>query len=325
MDDLKLDSKGRRRVKYCPCNKSNRDGKFVPFIAHEAHGYCHSCGESFLPNSGTLVEKHEPIELPTFYHDRKLVSQSGRRFKENNFVQFLNKHFPKEKVKEAVLRYLIGTSDAWQGANVFWQIDDKEKVRHGKIMLYDRETGKRSKRNFNTFRNLLEIPLNGTELKQCLFGLHLKNTEGIKNIAIVESEKTAVIMSLIYDDFIWMATGGKQNFKYETLKPIKEFGVVAFPDKDAIQEWKDKSRQLNKFGFNIRVDDCMEGMDVDANTDLADIFLFPRKEDNAVQQILSKQDLVANELYKRNQTLGLLVEEFDLVHENGQEIYLNVN
>ena len=29
--ELKLDSINRRKVKYCPCGKSNADGKFVPF------------------------------------------------------------------------------------------------------------------------------------------------------------------------------------------------------------------------------------------------------------------------------------------------------
>lgn len=40
----------RGRVKYCPCNKSNHDGKFAPFKGCEVHGYCHSCGKTFLPD-----------------------------------------------------------------------------------------------------------------------------------------------------------------------------------------------------------------------------------------------------------------------------------
>ena len=43
---LELD-KNRFRVKHCPCDKSNKDGKFVPFEEYENRGYCHSCGVWF--------------------------------------------------------------------------------------------------------------------------------------------------------------------------------------------------------------------------------------------------------------------------------------
>ena len=46
---MELDSKNRNKVKYCPCNKSNKDGKFVPFKDHTRFGYCHSCEKSFSP------------------------------------------------------------------------------------------------------------------------------------------------------------------------------------------------------------------------------------------------------------------------------------
>ena len=41
--------KRRQVVKHCPCGKSNKDGKFVPYIEYENKGYCHGCGETFLP------------------------------------------------------------------------------------------------------------------------------------------------------------------------------------------------------------------------------------------------------------------------------------
>ncbi|WP_372938062.1 DUF6371 domain-containing protein [Seonamhaeicola sp.] len=41
-------------------------------------------------------------------------------------------------------------------------------------------------------------------------------------MAIVESEKTAIIMSMFLPDFIWLATGSKGNFKYELLELLKK-------------------------------------------------------------------------------------------------------
>src|SRR5690606_19137921 len=57
---------------------------------------------------------------PTSYHDYRLVSKSGRNFQQNNFVQFLKTLFSEDEVKDAILKYLIGTSKLWDGATVFW-------------------------------------------------------------------------------------------------------------------------------------------------------------------------------------------------------------
>jgi len=41
--------------------------------------------------------------------------------------------------------------------------------------------------------------------------LHLINKDYQKNIAIVESEKTAIIMSIFLPDFIWLAAAGNET------------------------------------------------------------------------------------------------------------------
>jgi hypothetical protein len=59
-------------------------------------------------------------------------------------------------------------------------------------------------------------------LSQCLFGRITEDYQ--KTIAIVESEKTAIVMSILLPHYIWLATGSKGNFKFEMLKPSKEKG-----------------------------------------------------------------------------------------------------
>lgn len=325
MGHLNLDSPGRKRVKFCPCNKSNRDGKFVPYVDYDKFGYCHSCGTNFLPESGTIIRPIIHTEKqPTFYHESELVTKRGRNFKKNNFVKYLLTKFEKKEVEAAILKYLIGTSGFWQGATVFWQFDNQEKVRHGKIMLYNSETGRRSKEHFNTIKNVLKIPVNGHSLRQCLFGLHLINETNKKIIAVVESEKTAIVMSLIFNDFVWLATGGKGNFKYDLLKSIKSYKIVAFPDKDAISEWKETAEKLNKYGFKVQVDELLSGLDIPENADLADIFLKDSSylEREKIAPILSNQDIIVNQLKNKNPLIQQLIDDFDLVHENGSEILI---
>jgi hypothetical protein len=55
-----------------------------------------------------------------------------------------------------------------------------------------------------------ELKLHDFRLKQCLFGEHLlKNSSS--PVMLVESEKTAVVMSHFIPDYIWLATGGKNG------------------------------------------------------------------------------------------------------------------
>ena len=62
-----------------------------------------------------------------------------------------------------------------------------------------------------------------------------------KTICVVESEKTAVMMSELRPNCIWLATGGKTELNVARLKPLQGRRVILFPDTDAdgstYREW----------------------------------------------------------------------------------------
>ena len=98
----------------------------------------------------------------------------------------------------------------WNGATVFWQIDVSGNVRAGKIMGYDAKTGHRVKQPFNQVswvHSVRKIP--DFHMRQCLFGEHLLAyaSSMARTVAIVESEKTALIAALFIPDLVWLATG----------------------------------------------------------------------------------------------------------------------
>lgn len=199
-------------------------------------------------------------------------------FKENpkidNLSEFLKKHFTKDEVFDAKNRFFItGTNYFWNDATVFWQINQNEQIQGGKIMLYDRFTGKRIKQPYNHI-NWIHKALKDPDfnLNQCLFGLHQIIWDTQKTIAIVESEKTAIVMSIFIPDFIWMATGSIGNFKFELLEPIKKRNIIAFPDKGAYSEWFNKATHLNTFNFKIAVSDLIQLTDFEDGFDLADYY-----------------------------------------------------
>lgn len=324
-----LDKSSKKFV--CPrCNKKS----FVRFIETETGNYLNdnfgrcdresNCGYYSTPK-GEFSNTFEIVNIPTpdpSFHDYSLVSQSGRSFKQNNFVQFLKTLFSEAEVKEAILKYLIGTSKHWNGATIFWQIDSNEKVHHGKIMLFNPETGKRVKHEngnglINSVRTVLK--LKDFNLNQCLFGLHLINETNQKTIALVEGEKTAVIMSVFKPQYTWLATGGKSGLKYEFLKPIKDYKIIAFPDKSEYNDWLDKATELNNFGFKIVVNDWLEQQSsYTAGTDFADVLI--NEKSKKVEVKYSNTEIIINRIAQHTPEIWQLIKTFDLVDSNNNVI-----
>jgi len=231
MEAVEFDKK-RHRVKNCPCGKSNRDGKFVPYVGFENKGFCHSCGETFLPanekKEKDFSKSFSPIpSKPISFIDSEILKASLRAYDKNNFVSFLKSTFGEALAMKAVETYKIGTSKARHGANVFWYIDNCQKVRGGKIMLYDPSIGKR--KDFFSWTHS-RLKLTDFNLKRCFFGDHLLKSNPLKNIGIVESEKTAIISSLIFPDMIWLASGGKNGLDPYKFESLKNRTVFLFPD-----------------------------------------------------------------------------------------------
>lgn len=82
------------------------------------------------------------------------------------------------------------------------------------------------------------------QLSQCLFGEHLLKTHPDKVVVLVESEKSAVIGSAIFPDYVWLATGGKSQMREEKLRVLSGRTVLLFPDADAYAEWKQRAESM---------------------------------------------------------------------------------
>lgn len=94
-----------------------------------------------------------------------------------------------------------------------FQFDIQGRCRGGKIIPYNPETGHRLKDDHFppvmwVHTNLKAAHLLPPEwrLTQCLFGEHLLQDKVNANVALVESEKTAVICSHLLPEYIWLAT-----------------------------------------------------------------------------------------------------------------------
>ena len=113
----------------------------------------------------------------------------------------------------------------------------------GKIIPYNPATGHRIKDDHFPPVMWVHTKLKATHLlppewslTQCLFGERLLHDKVNANVALVESEKTAVICSLLLPEYIWLATGGKSQFN-DRLMVLKGRKVTAFPGIDGYDEW----------------------------------------------------------------------------------------
>ena len=200
----------------------------------------------------TFVKSHQIAKkptIPTSYISHEILQKTLCRYDQNHLAAYLRHLLGLGKEKELVLSYLVGTAKHWQGATVFWQIDIAGNIRTGKVMLYNPETGKRVKKSTNRIdwvHNLLKLP--NFNLKQCFFGEHLLARNPEKVVAIVESEKTALIASAYVPDMLWLACGGSQGLSSEKFEVLRNRKVILFPDEGQYEKWLEKSKHLNHVG-----------------------------------------------------------------------------
>ncbi len=274
-------SSGNRKQKV-RCPKCNVDNKFVRYvdnatneILNEKVGRCeriNSCGYHYRPkqyfeNNG-IIPKYKPIKSkplpPFFYVDKIHLNNSMQNNTKSTLYQFLIRYFDSENVKKTFNKYKVGYSERFGNSVVFWQVDNFDRIYTAKYMVYNHLTGKRDKLKFSWTK----IPQNYRR-RQCLFGLHLISlfSEDYK-VGIVESEKTALICDLYFQDenIIWLATGGERFLNIEKLEPLKNRQVILFPDltkenckNTAFQFWENVGKKaVEKWNIDIKINQYLE-------------------------------------------------------------------
>lgn len=233
---------GRKEI--CPnCGKR----RFVPYVLTEDNetivnpewGRCdreNSCGYWMKPNGNIVVEprKPEPPKEPM-----RLENIHTAVGVENSLLPYAKWLVGEEKALKAFKDYSICTAS--DGGCVFLQIDINGIIRAGKIIRY--KDGHRIKDGLpvrwlhkdKEFRK----QVHGEVLHQCYFGEHLLAERPSAPVAIVESEKTALLMSAIDPQYVWLASGGSCNLSNpEKNKVLDGRDVTLCPDNGMLLKWR---------------------------------------------------------------------------------------
>lgn len=260
---LYIDTNTRQPIHYTVgrCNRESSCGyHYTPKQYFESNGQTR-------PKFTNYSKPSEPVR-PMGVLPIELVKQSLST--DSNFMQFLGSLFNHiATIERLFASYFIGATRAKEV--IFWQIDERGSVRTGKIMQYDSETGKRSKKQSTDWIHSRLIKskqlLYDYNLKQCFFGQHLLSSKPSATVAIVESEKTAIIAAGLMPDFIWLAAGALQGLNIEKCECLTGRNVVLFPDLSekkenrmtAFEVWTAKAAEIMRtYKSKVIVSDILE-------------------------------------------------------------------
>lgn len=130
-----------------------------------------------------------------------------------------------EQMRHAAERYRLGKSRS--GKTIYWMVDEMGIVRDGHLadtwvssLLKAREP------------RLLQ----SWHPRHCFFGLHLLTVCVDKPICVVESEASAVILSELFPESIWMAYAYPANMTVDLLEPLQDCPVTIYPQTDPHME-----------------------------------------------------------------------------------------
>ena len=146
----------------------------------------------------------------------------------------------------------------------------------------------------------------------CFFGEHLLTDKTTtKTIAIVESEKTAIIATHFISDFVWLATGGMNGcFNKDAVEVLSGREVVLVPDLGATDKWKSKLPLLQSICKQVLVSNILEDNATDEQKtnglDIADFLLMTETPQMVLQRLIKQYSPLQHLI----DSLGLvLVEE----------------
>lgn len=254
------------------------------------------CGYHFTPkryfeetpsvtfNSGqsakvTKVTGISEVKKEPYFFDSSLMVRTEKAYDKQNLCIFLSAIVGMEAVVRQMKQYHAGTSK--DGSTAFWQVDIDSNIRTCKIISYNPETGHRLKDpDHHPYWLHSIMKIDKERILQCFFGEHLINKEENcgKPVAIVESEKTAIVASVYIPGFVWIATGGSNGmFRQADLNVFQNRKVILVPDLGMYDNWHDKAISLVRKGIDASVYDFLEKNaseeDFKSGFDIADFLL----------------------------------------------------
>lgn len=227
-----------------------------------------------------LFVKPTPIIRQPSFINSTLMEESMKGIEETPLFSFLSKRFGEAETIRLFRLYNVGASKLLSESIVFWQVDINGRVRTGKIMLYGSDGHRVKKDGIASFHWMHRlIAQSDFNLVQCFFGEHLLKVMPDAKVMIVESEKSAIIASHFYPQYVWLASGGSSGcLNPIASKVLKEREVWLIPDLDAEEYWRAKLQMLRSITPTVGLSNCISRLATAeqraAKLDIADFLMY---------------------------------------------------
>ena len=231
----------------------------------------------------------------------------------NNFVQFLFDLFPDclEEINSVFRMYLVGTFDDY---TCFPSIDRSNRVCRAKLIRFNPATGKRLKGEYDTSSLVRKLKLKKDfQYKQIFFGEHLLPIYPDKSVAIVEAEKTAIIASLCFPEFLWLGSNSKTWLSVERLQRLKNRKIILYPDADGFNLWQRIATDAQRQGLTVKISTLIEDHTTEEQKqngfDLADYLIDQQREINRANDFVYRYNAKLKTVLKDEK----LIRDFEMI------------
>jgi hypothetical protein len=222
-------------------------------------------------NTVKQINKPPQVHIP---FDEMVLTISG--WENNVFYSFLKLNFGEKATGIALGNYPVGTMQFthWVNATIFWYIDKSGNVRAGQVKQFS-ENGHTKDKSTNWYHTILKTHLEKNHeslpnwlpayLEQhgkasCMFGEHLLSVRPNDPVAVVEAPKTAIIASMFYPEYVWVAVGAKSYLNTTRCAALKNRDVALFPDLGGFEEWTQRATNFYGLVKTIYLDTTLEDL-----------------------------------------------------------------
>ena len=194
-----------------------------------------------------------------------------------------------------------------EDATLLPYIDYNNNFITAKIVKYNTKTGKRNKAQYSNswfhaykpIKKELGITDKIQKKINCFFGENLVANNN-KPVVIVEAEKTAIILSMLFENIVFIASGGLGKLKTLDYKFLLNRDVSLYPDNGA-SEWHEIGKKRNWFVSEILEAKGTKGSDA-ADYLEHDLWLEIKAELNKIANRSIEASNEFNFSYKEKQT-----------------------
>ena len=294
----------------------------------------------FTQNQSTSKPQNDTpkvTEIVQVFHKEMTQSCNPKFYEKNPFAIWLFGLIgDKDLVTKTLQKFNVGTAKVGKFYNrrnehewremvgtVFWQFDYVGRVRYASVIAYDAMSGKR-------YGNPKQPACHQNKgLTQCVYGENqLAHALSNTMVCIVESQKTAILMAILYPECIWLATcGGGSTSKFKELDLQRFDRVVLWcdADKDGRKSYTRLTNNLKAIGIKAELKDLFA--DKDDKSDLADFaaMLLVQRRKNTPQLTTDTQTPTDTQNEPQSEQNAIVADVLEIVEPDTNDGLLDMD